>query len=73
MKWLKINENTFLFNLASDPLERANLKLRQPEVYRRLVAEYETWNASMLPEDPAAYSGGFSGADLADHYGGRAK
>src|SRR5204862_5882429 len=30
MKWLKIAENTFLFNVVADPLERANLKERQP-------------------------------------------
>jgi arylsulfatase A-like enzyme len=34
MKLLKINENTFLFNVVADPLERANLKNRQPEVYQ---------------------------------------
>src|SRR5262249_57609957 len=30
MKLLKILENTFLFNVVEDPLERANLKGRQP-------------------------------------------
>ena len=49
MKWLKIEDNTFLFNVVADPLERANLKDRQPDVYKRLVAEYEAWNATMLP------------------------
>jgi len=68
MKWLKIRENTFLFNVVSDPLERANLKDRQPEIYRKLVAEYQAWNATMLPENPAANSFGFNGAQLADHY-----
>jgi len=68
MKWLKIRDNTFLFNVVSDPLERANLKDRQPEIYRKLVAEYEAWSATMLPENPAANSAGFSGAQLADHY-----
>ncbi len=37
MKWLQIAGNTFLFNVVADPLERANLKDRQPEVYRKLV------------------------------------
>jgi arylsulfatase A-like enzyme len=68
LKWLKIRDNTFLFNVVSDPLERANLKDRQPEIYRKLVAEYEAWNATMLPENPAANSFGFNGAQLADHY-----
>src|SRR3984893_2312434 len=73
MKWLKINKNTFLFNLVADPLERANLKNRQPEVYRKLVAEYEEWNATMLPIDPEASTGTFSADQLADHIGNRAK
>jgi arylsulfatase A-like enzyme len=67
-KWLLIAGNTFLFNVVADPLERANLKLREPEVYRRLVAEYEAWNATMLPIDPQSNTGGFTGAQLADHY-----
>jgi hypothetical protein len=71
MKWLKINDNTFLFNVVIDPLERANLKDRQPEVYRRLVNDYETWNATMLPESPEANSSGFSSSQLADHFDSR--
>src|SRR5436190_21729194 len=71
MKWLKINENTFLFNVVADPLERANLKSRQPEVYRRLVADYEAWNTTMLPENPAAFSAGPNPAVTADRYGNR--
>ena len=70
MKWLQIEGNTFLFDVAADPLERANLKDRQPEVYRRLVNEYEEWSATMLPEDPAANSGPIGYANqLADHPG----
>jgi arylsulfatase A-like enzyme len=70
MKWLRIRDNTFLFNVVSDPLERANLKDRQPELYRSLVSEYETWNATMLPENAEATSGGFTARQLADHFGG---
>jgi arylsulfatase A-like enzyme len=69
MKWLKIRENTFLFNVVSDPLERANLKERQPEVYQRLVAEYDAWNGTMLPENPSSYSEKINGKQWADHYG----
>src|SRR5204862_2435991 len=39
-KYLKIRENTFLFNVADDPMERANLKDRQPEVFERLAKEW---------------------------------
>ena len=73
MKWLKIGENTFLFNVVADPLERANLKDRQPELYRRLVTEYETWSATMLPETPASYTHSFSSGQLADHYSNKPK
>lgn len=68
MKWLKINDNTFLFNVVDDPLERANLKQREPEIYRKMVNEYEAWNATMLPIDPASYTHPFSPKDLADHF-----
>lgn len=73
MKYLKINDNAFLFNVAEDPLERANLKQRYPEVFRRMVAEYDAWNATMLPEDPKANSGTFYADELADHFGNQRK
>ena len=73
MKWLKINENTFLFNVVADPLERANLKNRQPEIYRKLVAEYEDWNSTMLPIDPGASTSTFTADQFADHIGNRGK
>jgi arylsulfatase A-like enzyme len=74
MKWLQVNENTFLFDLAADPLERANLKDRQPEVYRQLVIEYEQWNSGMLPEDPLSSTSPLGTASqLADHYGVRVR
>ena len=41
MKWLEIDGNRFLFDLAADPLERANLKERQPELFHRLSEEYD--------------------------------
>ena len=68
-KWLKIRENTFLFDVAADPLERANLKEREPLVYQRLAKEYEEWNRTMLPENPASYSDKIDGKYWADHYG----
>lgn len=68
MKWLKIRDNTFLFNVVADPLERANLKDRQPEVYRRLAEEFAAWDATMLPEDPNSYSEQITGMTWADHY-----
>jgi arylsulfatase A-like enzyme len=68
-KYLKILDNTFLFDVAEDPLERANLKHRHRDVYERLVSVWNAWNETMLPLDPQSYTLGFSGAELADHFG----
>jgi len=73
MKWIEIDGNTFLFNVVIDPLERANLKNRLPDVYKKLVAEYEDWEGTMLPEDPRANTGSFYATEYADHYGNKRK
>ena len=70
-KYLKILDNTFLFDVAQDPMERANLKERRRDVYDRLVAEWNEWNATMLPVDPQSFTLGFTGAELADRFGVR--
>jgi arylsulfatase A-like enzyme len=51
-KYLKVGDNRFLFNLADDPMERANLKARQPVRFAAMIAQYDSWNATMLPIDP---------------------
>jgi len=72
MKYLRIDGNEFLFNVVEDPLERANLKARQPDVFQRMVREYEAWNATMLPDVNHVNSGPLGFADqLADHFGVR--
>jgi len=68
-KYLKILDNTFLFNVVEDPMERANLKERKKDVYERLVAEWNEWNATMLAEIDESYTVSFSGDQLADHIG----
>jgi hypothetical protein len=68
-KYLKILDNTFLFNVVEDPLERANLKERRKDVYDRIVAEWNEWNATMLPEVDESATDNFTGAQLADHIG----
>ncbi len=73
LKWLEIDGNTFLFNVVADPLERANLKNRLPDVYKRLIANYSDWEATMLPEDPRSNTGSFYGSEYADHYGNKRK
>jgi arylsulfatase A-like enzyme len=68
-KYLKIRENTFLFNVADDPRERANLKTVLPEVFARMEIDWYAWNATMLPEIPDSFGETYSAADLADHIG----
>ena len=68
-KYLKILENTFLFNVVDDPMERANLKDRQKDVYDRLQLDWHKWNETMLPEVAESYTDNFSGDELADHIG----
>lgn len=68
-KYLKILNNSFLFNVVDDPLERANMKDRRPDIFQKLVQKYQEWNANMLPLDLESSTGGFSGADVADHFG----
>ena len=70
-KFLKILDNTFLFNVAEDPLERANLKEREKGVYQRLVREWYAWNSKMLPEIKESFTAGFDGQQLADHFGAK--
>jgi arylsulfatase A-like enzyme len=68
-KYLKILDNTFLFNVVQDPMERANLRERHKDVYDRLVAQWKEWDATMMPLDPQSFTAGFTGAQLADHFG----
>lgn len=68
-KYLKILDNTFLFNVVDDPMERANLKERHKDIYDHLVAEWSAWNATMLPEIDESFTDNFTGAELGDHIG----
>src|SRR5258708_24685248 len=68
-KFLKILDNTFLFNVVDDPLERANLKDRHKDIYHRLVREWYDWNSAMLPEIKESFTHSFTGQELADHFG----
>jgi len=69
MKYLKIRENTFLFDVVRDPRERGNLRERRQETYDRMVHAWLTWNATMLPESPDSFGEVFTAAQLADHIG----
>jgi arylsulfatase A-like enzyme len=68
-KYLKILDNTFLFNVVEDPMERANLKERRKDVYDRITAEWYEWNATMPPEIDESSTDNFTGGQLADHVG----
>jgi arylsulfatase A-like enzyme len=68
-KYLKIRENTFLFNVVEDPRERANLKLLRKDVFDRMEAGWHAWNATMLPEIADSFGEVYTAADLADHIG----
>ncbi len=67
-KYLKINDNEYLFDIVADPLERGNLKDRMPDIFEELKTAHNTWNADMLT-DPNAASFGWTPQQLADHYG----
>ena len=68
-KYLKIRSNEFLFDVVRDPLERANLKVREAPRFKSLRDAWSVWNQSMLPLDAKSVSAGFDGGELADHYG----
>ena len=48
-KWLSIEGNEFLFDLAKDQRERANLAKRQPGMLSELRKRYLDWEASLPP------------------------
>jgi arylsulfatase A-like enzyme len=65
-KWLSIEGDEFLFNLAHDARERANLRYREPERFAALQGEYLAWEASVppIPED-AIFSIPWTDAEIA--------
>jgi len=68
-KYLKIRDNSFLFQICNDPRERANLRDRRQDLMQRMVAEWTAWNAAMLPEIPDSFGETYTAAQLADHIG----
>ncbi len=70
-KILKIAENTFLFNVADDPMERANLRDRHRDIYDRMVAAWNEWDGDMLAEVRESFTDAFTAAQLADHIGAK--
>jgi arylsulfatase A-like enzyme len=52
-KYLRVDGVDFLFNLAADERERANVAQREPERLAQLRDAWESWNAELpaIPED----------------------
>ena len=67
-KYLKINDNEFLFDVVVDQRERANLAAKHPDVFEQLRRQWETWNTSMLPITPEVRTHSLSPKIQADHY-----
>lgn len=65
-KYLRLKGREYLFNLARDQRERADLKAREPERFQALKADYAAWNATMpfYPPDSREYT-------LSDHLADR--
>jgi arylsulfatase A-like enzyme len=68
-KYLKILDNTFLFNIVDDPMERANLKDRRKDIFDRLEKDWYEWDSTMLPEVDESRTGSNAGDRWADHIG----
>jgi peptidoglycan hydrolase-like protein with peptidoglycan-binding domain len=58
-----------LLNGASGQWYTAPGALRHKDIYDRMVADYATWNATMLPFDPQSSTDGFNARQLAVHFG----
>lgn len=69
MKYLKIDDNEFLFNVVKDPRERANLKGRQADVFNRLRDDWQAWEKTMLAQKTGPGSHRHPAEALADHIG----
>lgn len=67
-KYLKIRNQEFLFNLAGDQRERANLAQREPERLAALRTQWEKWDADMLPIGADVRTHGVGGRVQADKY-----
>jgi arylsulfatase A-like enzyme len=64
-KYLRVDGNDYLFNIAEDERERANQAGLQPERLQRMRDAWQAWNDSMtpIPED-ATVSLGYSVKDM---------
>lgn len=64
-KYLRVDGNDYLFNLADDERERANRAPRDPQRLEAMRAAWEAWDATMPPIPPdATVSLGYSAKDM---------
>jgi arylsulfatase A-like enzyme len=63
-KYLSVEGDEFLFNLARDPRERANYAKRDPKRLAAMRARYLAWEAALPTHPDAAYSVPATRADL---------
>lgn len=67
-KYLRINDNEFLFDVVDDVRERANLRDKHPDIFERLRRQWDEWDADMLPITDEVYTHGLSPEVQADRY-----
>lgn len=68
LKYLRINDNEFLFDVVADPRERANLKDRRPQDFARLKALWEELDRQFLPITDEVFTHGITPDVQADRY-----
>ena len=68
-KYLSLGGHDYLFDIAADPQERANLKEAQKARFESMKAAFATWNATMLPYPASTFSYDFHDTGkVADRY-----
>jgi arylsulfatase A-like enzyme len=63
-KYLSVEGDEFLFNLAKDERERANFGKRDPQRLAEMRARYAEWEAALPKHPDASYSVPATKADL---------
>jgi len=58
-KYLRVDDNDYLFNIPGDARERANKAKREPARLAAMRASWESWNATMpeIPDEAGVYLG----------------
>ncbi|MEW6690406.1 MAG: sulfatase-like hydrolase/transferase [Pseudomonadota bacterium] len=63
-KYLSVEGDEFLFNLAEDERERANFARREPKIFADLKSRFQAWEAGLPTYPDASYSVPATRADL---------